>query len=664
MTCEPHPSRGPVHHSITSACAIAAALAASPVLAQQAPPLAQQAPPPIVLPETVVTADRTPVPVGLVSATVTVITAQEIEQRQYRTLNDALRAVPGTTVVQSGGPGKSTSVFLRGTNANHTLVMIDGVRAGDPSQVNGAPNFAHFMLDNVDRIEVVRGPMSTLYGSDAIGGVINLITRKGSGPLKATAFGEYGSFNTFNTGGGVQGADGRFNYNLAMQATTTRGFSAVPQRFTVGIKNEDDGYWNVGFNGRFGFDVSDNFQLSLFSRYDWSRTQYDAFLSEDPNLREHARQISQRLQADWQLLDGKWKQTFGLSFLQVNRRDLDGEDAINGTPFAPDSRNRGRRWQLDWKNDVRLSDEVGLVFGIDAERISLHARSQFNFGFPPNNVDQSTGSVGGYLNARWTPNEALSLTAGGRVEHHDDFGTAATFRVGGTYAFKESGTRLHAAFGTAFKAPSLDQLFLDFPAFGFFANPNLKPERSIGGEIGVDQSLWGDRAKVGATLFRNDIRDLITSVGCGVGCTTLANVGKARTQGVEAFVELKPWDTFSLRVDYTYTDARDRTSHEPLVRRPRHAIDVAASWTPLPGWTWGAELTHRSGRTDRDFSQFPSPITHMEAYRTLRFTMSYDITDGVRVFGRVENVFNKNYDDPLGFQAPRVGAYAGVRLSL
>ena len=653
MTSDPcylfHPRR------LTLSSAMTVVFAATAAHAQQTPP--------VVLPETVVTADRTPVPVEQVSASVTVITAAEIERRQYRTLNDALRAVPGTTVVQSGGPGKITSVFLRGTNANHTLVLVDGVRVGDPSQVNGAPNFAHFLLDNVDRIEVVRGPMSSLYGSDAIGGVINLITKKGSGPLKATAFAELGSFSTFNTGGGVQGAEGRFNYNLAMMATTTNGFSAVPSRFTVGIKNEDDGYWNASFNGRFGFDISDNFQLSLFSRFGWSRTEYDAFLSEDPNLRERTRQVSQRLQADWQLWDGKWKQTFGLSFVQVNRRDLDGTDAINGVPFAPDNRNRGRRWQFDWKNDVRLSDELGAVFGIDAERISLRTR--------PGRVSESTGTIGGYVNLRWTPTEALSLTAGGRLERQDDFGTAATFRVGGTYSFKETGTRLHGGFGTAFKAPSLDQLFLDFPSFGFFANRNLKPERSIGGEIGIDQSLWNGQVKVGVTLFRNDIRNLIASTAlasqdpaCNFGCTTLTNIGKARTQGVEASLELRPWETFSLRIDYTYTDAKDRKTHEPLVRRPRHAVDIAASWTPLPRWNLGAELTHRSGRTDRDFSQFPSPITHLEAYRTLRFTTSYDITDGVKVFGRVENFFNKNYDDPLGFQAPRVGGYLGVRVSL
>ncbi len=645
-----------LRRAVASAGALAAAFCAPAALAQQTTPAT--------LPETVVTADRVPVPAQLVNASVTVITAEEIERRQFRTLNDALRAVPSTAVIQSGGPGKVTSVFLRGANANHTLVLIDGVRVGDPSQVNGAPNFAHFLLDNVDRIEVVRGPMSTLYGSDAVGGVINLVTKKGSGPFKAIAFGELGSYGTFNTGGAVRGAEGRFNYNIAMQATATQGFTAVPNRFSQGIKNEDDGYANVSFNSRLGFDFSDNFQLSWFSRFGWARTQYDAFLSEDPNLRERSRHVSQRLQADWQLFDGQWKQTFGISFLQVNRRDTDAFDPINFDPFSPDARNRGRRWQFDWKNEVKLGDQVGLVFGIDAERASLHARSAFNFGFPPNNVDQSTRTVGGYLNARWTPIEALSLTAGARLEDHKAFGTAATFRVGGTWAFTDFGTRLRAAVGSAFKAPSLDQLYLDFPAFGFFANPNLKPERSLGGEVGVDQSLWGGQLKVGVTLFRNNIRKLITSTGCGIGCTTLTNVGKARTQGVEAYVEVRPWETVSFRIDYTFLDARDRTTDQPLVRRPRHMVDVAVNWTPLPGWILGAELAHRSGRTDRDFAQFPSPITHMEAYRTIRFTTSYDVSDGVRIFGRVENLTNKRYDEPLGFATPRLSAYAGVRVSL
>jgi vitamin B12 transporter len=636
-----------------SGSALAAMLFTAPALAQ-----------PALLPETVVTADRVAVPAALVSASVTVITREEIERRQYRTLNEALRNVPSTTVVQSGGPGKSTSVFIRGGNANQTLLLIDGVRAGDPSQVNGAPNFAHFLLDNVDRIEVVRGPMSTLYGSDAIGGVVNLITRKGSGPLKAVAFGELGSYGTFSMGGSVQGAEGVFNYNLALQALSTGGFSAVPRRFSPGIENEDDGYWNVSFNGRLGLDLADNFQLSLFSRVNAARNDYDAFLSEDPNLRERQRQVSQRLQADWQLFDGQWKQTFAVSFLQVNRRDTDGFDPINFTPFAPDAKNRGRRWQFDWQNDLRVSDQVGVVFGVDAYRDSLKARSTFNFGFPANNVDEWARTIGGYVNVRWTPNEALSLTAGARLEDHDAFGTAATWRLGGTYSFKDTGTRLRAAFGTAFKAPSLDQLYLDFPAFGFFANPDLKPERSIGGEVGVDQALWNGKAKVGLTLFRNDIRDLIVSASCGIGCTTLTNAGKARNQGIETYAEMRPWETVSFRVDYTYLHARDRVTGAPLVRRPRHAVDVAASWTPLPGWQIGAELTHRGGRTDRDFAQFPSPIVDLEAYRTVRVTTSYDVTPGVRLFGRVENLTDKRYDDPLGFRTPGLSAFAGVRLSM
>jgi vitamin B12 transporter len=639
---------------LLAAAGAVVALGALPAAAQQ----------PTVLPETVVTADRTAVPAQQVNASVTVITAEEIERRQLRTLNDALRVAPGVAVIQSGGPGKSTSVFLRGANANHTLVLVDGVRAGDPSQVNGAPNFAHFLLDNVERIEIVRGPMSTLWGSDAIGGVINLVTRRGSGPFKATAFGELGSFGTFNTGGGVQGAEGRFNYNLALLATTTRGFSSVPRRFSPGIKNEPDGYWNVSFNGRLGVDIADNFQLSLFSRFGWSRSDYDAFLSEDPNLRERTFQMSQRLQADWQLFDGQWRQTLGASFVQIKRHDTDAFDPINFDPFAPDARNRGRRWQLDWKNEVKVDESLGLVFGIDAYRDSLKARSTFNFGFPDNRVSRSARTVGGYLQARWTPIEALSFTAGGRIEDHDAFGTAATFRIGATYAIQETGTRLRAAFGTAFKAPSLDQLYLDFPAFNFFANPKLKPERSVGGEVGIEQSLWGDRAKIGATFFRNDIRDLISSTSCGAFCTTLANIGKARSQGIEASLEVRPWDQVSFRIDYTFNDTRDRVTNEPLIRRPRHTLDVSARWTPLPGLTIGAELAHRGGRTDRDFAQFPSPITHLEAYRLVRFTTSYDIGEGVRLFGRIENLTNKRYDEPLGFQAPRLGAYVGVRVSL
>lgn len=636
------------------------AISVAPALAQ-APPPQSAAAPVTTLPDTVIAADRIEVPASQVNASVTVVTAAEIERRQFRTLNDVLRAVPGVTVSQSGGAGKMTTVFTRGANGNHTLVLIDGVRAGDPGSINGAPNFAHFMLDNVERVEVVRGPMSTLYGSDAIGGVINVVTKRGKGAPSATAFAETGTRGTVDGGAALQGAAGRFDYNVAVVAASTRGQTATPPRFSPGIKNEPDGYWNVALNARLGVALAENFHLSSFTRAGVARNEYDAFPSEDPNLREKAKQVSQRLQGDLELFDGRWKQTLGLSFLQVTRRDTDGEDPVNFTPFAPDSRNRGRRWQLDWKNDLRVDDMLGAVFGIDAERTSLRGRNTYNFGFPSTAVDKSVGTVGGYVNLRWMPVDGTTLTAGGRLEDNSAFGTAATFRVGGAHEFKPSGTRVRASYGTAFKAPSLDQLYYDFPAFGFFANPNLKPERSRGGEIGVDQSLLGERLKLGATVFHTDIRNLIASAPCGAFCTTLVNARRARSQGVETYVEFRPWSDFTIRLDYTFTNAIDRTASEPLLRRPRHAFDVTATWTPIERLTLGAEFKHRGGNVDRDFTAFPSPIVHLEAYSLVRVTASYDVTEAVQVFGRVENLFDKRYEEPFAFQAPKLAAFAGAR---
>jgi len=645
--------------SLLSPIALAAGLGLSVAQAQQSPP---DPGPVTTLPDLVVGADRTPVPMNLVNASVTVVQRQEIERRQWRTLTDVLSQAPGISTTNSGGPGKTTQLFMRGMNANHSVVLIDGVRVDDPSSVNGSANLAHLRLEGVERIEIVRGPMSTLYGSDALGGVINIITRKGSGRPTASLSIEGGSYGTVNADGLVSGSVGPLSFAFGGSASISDGFSAVGDgRSTSGAPYESDSYRNLSLNGRLGFDLADWLKLQWFGRYTRTRTHYDAFLAEDPNIYETTRALSTRVQADIELWGGRSKTTLAWSFAENERRDVDEVDPFNFT-FSPDSRNRGRRMQFEAVTSLTPVDMFNVVVGFEARRDALLSENFDATGLRLSSTQAGVWTRGVFMNARFTPADGLSFTAGARIENHDAFGTAVTWRLGASYLVRETDTKVRGSVGTGFKAPSLDQLYVDFATFGFFANRNLRPERSTGFEVGIDQKLFGGKLALGATVFHNDVSDLIQTTSCGLFCSTLTNVSQARVTGVELSVDIRPWETFNIHADYTFTNAHNLLTGAPLLNRPRHQINVNANWQPLAGWWVGAGLAYRRGRYETDFSTFPSQTVEMSGYTTLRLTTSYDVAPWLQVFGRVENVTDTYYEEPLGFRTARLSAYAGARV--
>jgi len=667
--------------SLLSPIALAAGLGLSFAQAQQAPPgatptvtlpmpgavsIAQAAPPgpapAITLPDLVVGADRTPVPMSLVNASVTVVRREEIERRQWRTLNDVLGQSPGISTTNSGGPGKTTQLFMRGLNANHSVVLIDGVRVNDPSSVNGAVNLAHLRLESVDRVEIVRGPMSTLYGSDALGGVINIITRKGSGRPTATLTVEGGSYGTVNADGLVSGSYGPVSFAFGGSATISDGFSAVADgRSTNRAPIEFDGYRNLSLNGRLGFDVTDWLKLQWFGRYARTLTHYDASRAEDPNRYETTNALSTRVQADVELWDGRSKTMLAWSFYETNRRDVDEADPFN-TVFTPDSRNRGRRMQLEATTSLTPFEMINVVVGVDARRESLLSENFNATGGRTSSAAAAVWTRGAFFNARFTPLDGLSFTAGTRLENHDAFGTAATWRLGASYLLRATDTKVRGSVGTAFKAPNLDQLYVSFPAFNFFANPNLRPERSTGFEVGIDQKLFGGKLALGATVFHNSVSDLIQTSSCGTSCSTLTNVAEARVDGIELSLDARPFENLNFHIDYTFTNAHNLRTGAPLLNRPRHQVNLHANWQPLAGWWLGAGLAYRRGRYETDFSTFPSRTVEMAGYTTLRLTTSYDIAEWLQVFGRLENATDTYYEEPLGFRTARFSAYAGARV--
>jgi vitamin B12 transporter len=613
-----------------------------PALAQPVSPAA--------LPELVVTATGVETPQDQLAASVTVITREDIARNQYQTMVDVLKAVPGLNIVQSGGPGKQTSVFMRGTNSNHVLVLIDGMNASDPSTPNGSFNFAHLLAAAIDRVEVVRGPLSSLYGSDAIGGVINVTTRKGAGPASGAASIQGGTFRTDAEAANIQGGQGMVNYNFSVDRFYTQSISVTPNWLRGGRPYERDGYTNHGYNARVGIDPTENFGLTLISRYINSYTAYDG-VPEDPNSREKTNQWYNRLQGDLVSLGGRWTNTVGAAYVRIDRTDLDDRSAYIAQPSR--NNNLGERLRVDWQSKFQVTQNATVTGGADTTQDRFRSQTQLSPG-PYSTISADDRLSGAYLNGNLSFIDRIFLTLGGRYDDQSRFGSHGTWRGSALYRHIETDTEVHASYGTAFKAPTLYQLF-SRSAF-FVGNPNLKPEESKGWEAGIRQGVLGDRLSVGATWFHNDITNLIQS---NATFTSYVNVGKARTQGVEAFVAAAILPNLAARLDYTYTDAHDEMSNLWLLRRPWNKVSVAVDWKPVPDVDLGLQVIYDGARADINAQTF-GRITP-GGYTLVNLTGAWAVTPTWQVFGRMQNAFAKNYQNPNGFQQPGFGAFGGVK---
>ena len=591
----------------------------------------------------IVSATRVPTPVAQIASSVTLITADQIEARQDVSLPDVLRTVPGLSLTQTGGIGGQTSIFMRGTNSNHTKVLLDGIDISDPSNPNGSADISKLLTGAIARVEVLRGPQSGLYGSDAIGGVINIITKAGEGALKFNESLEGGSFQTFNQQLGVSGADGAFHYAASLDHVLSAATPVTPLNLLpAGVSRNDDYYEGLMASTRLGYDISGNVDLGFVGHYDngLGRITNDAFnpvtFASTPSPRQSridTLQYDTRGTAHMTAWDGRLDQTLGFGY----------SSAIisNTNPNSGYSLSSGNRTRLDWQGAIKLMEGETLVLGAetarDAMRVPVKSGITTNAAFAE--LQSSLGAL----------NYAASL----RYDDNSRFGNKVTWRVAPTYLLAETGTRFKASFGTGFKAPSLQELFGPFGR-----NVNLKPETSIGYDAGVEQALGTDLS-AGITWFHNDIKNL---VGFDSKFNPV-NIGKARTQGVESFIAWQAMPTLSLRADYTYTDATDQILHLELLRRPRHKASLNAGWKATSDLSFDATLLVVGPQIDGNRS-FSIPRLKMPAYTTVNFAANYRLNDLFSLYGRLDNALDTSYQSPDGFLQPGIGGYVGIKAHL
>lgn len=599
----------------------------------------------------VVTATRIPTPADEVASSITVITADDIASQQSQDLPSVLKNVPGLNLVQTGGPGGQTSIFMRGTNANHTKVLVDGIDVSDPSSLDDSFDFGQFLTQDIDRIEVLRGPQSGLYGSDAIGGVINIITKDGSGPPQLTATVQGGSFETFNQAAGVSGSDGDFHYAANIEHLRSGSTPVTPlDLIPAGEPRNNDYYDNLTESTKLGYNLTQQFDLGLVARFTDTHlrlTSDDPFafpsFPEAEQGASNTRQLYTRLTEHSVLLDGAFEQTLGVAFSHIDTAEFTPPQDGPPTDFG------GERVKVDWQGVSKLADTQTLVFGAEHERDEIGTPISDAISIDSGFAELQSSFVPGFY-------DTVSL----RYDDNDRFGSKVTYRIAPVYVISETGTRLKASVGTGFKAPSLEQLFEDYPAFGFFANPDLRPESSTGYDVGFEQALLQQRLNFGLTWFRNNIRNLIDD---NADFTTYVNVGRAITQGAESFASYQPMRSLTLRLDYTYTEATDEILQQELLRRPKHKATLATSWQATQRLSFNATVLTVSSWIDgnRDFS---IPRLNAPGYTTVNLAGTFDINSTLSVFARLDNLFDRHYQDPVGFLQPAFGAFAGIKVRL
>ncbi len=602
--------------------------------------------------EVTVSATATPEPVKDVGSSVTVIDAARIEIEQRRTVPDALSLAPGLNVVQSGGPGGQTSVFIRGTNSNQVKVLIDGIDASDPSSPNGSFDFGQLLTYDLARIEVLRGPQSGLYGADAIGGVISITTKAGEGPPKARGLIEGGSFGTLNETIGFSGATPVFSYyvNLAhfdvANMPVTPPELLPPGRLAIG-----NAYENWTLSNKFGVRLSDDLDVSVVARYidstlRFTGNDFSTFPATPAAAQSNQRnnQLYTRGEAHWVTFGGALKNRFGLGYTQAYAQFKE-PDTVFG--ITPPTSNLGQRLQYDWQGEAPLHPYWTLIGGFEHKTDQMHAEPTF----------ARIGNKAGYLQLLTHIGNRVFLASNIRYDANDQFGSRATFRLAPNMHVPGTETIIKGSFGTGFKPPTLSQLYVDFPAFNFFGNPNLKPEESSGFDAGFEQPLFNDVIRAGAVYYQNNIKDLID---VNATFTSFTNIGRAKTYGCEAFTAFTITPEFNFRVDYTFTIARDEITGLELLRRPRNKLSMQAAWMPADGLSIATTLVFVGTFIDgnRDFS-----VRRLKApgYTIVNLAANYELSENFQLFGRIDNLFNLRYQNPTGFLAPGFGAYGGLR---
>ena len=581
----------------------------------------------------IVTATRTAQTADETLASVTVITRADIERSQAQLLPEILRGVPGLTLSNNGGPGKQTSVFLRGTNSDHVLVLVDGIKVG--SATAGTTAFQDLPLSQIERIEIVRGPRSSLYGSEAIGGVIQIFTRKGRGELEPRASVTLGSHQTRSGDIGLSAGGEAGWFNLGLSGLNTDGINACrPEAATAfagcfASEPDRDGYRNRAASLRAGRQITEATALE----FNWLRTEGDAEFDGFPNESESQQQVL-GVSLD-SALSERWQSRLQLS------RSRDESDNFQDGDFS--SRFDTRRDSLSWQNDIAIGSADLLTLGADYLQDEITSTSDYD------ETERDNYGVFAQYQAMLGRHELIAAL---RHDDNEQFGNQGTGSLGWGYELN-GGLRLTASYGTAFKAPTFNDLFFpDFmdpdvpPEFWFFSNPDLSPETSRTLELGlsgpVGQGNWA------LNLYDTRIDDLIVFDSLS---TTMINLNSARIRGLEAIL-VQPLGDWNLNGNLTLLDPEDRETGNRLPRRARQSLQLDLD-RDFDRYGFGVSL-HATGKRYDDLAN----SRELDGYATLDLRASYRFAADWTLGARAVNLFDRDYETASFYEQEGRSIYA------
>lgn len=608
--------------------------------------------------EIVVTATRSPQRLDHIGNAVTLLDQKAIDASQAISLSELLVQTPGVTFSRNGGTGTSTSVRIRGAESDHTVVLIDGVKLNDPSSTGGGFNFANLMVGDIARVEILRGPQSTLWGGQAIGGVVGIVTRQPTKPFEASLDVEGGSQGTGYVRGGVGGTsnqvgDLRVTWRAAGGYFRTTGVSA----YSGGT--ELDGYRNTGANGELRIEANPNLSVDLRAVYSSGRNEFDGTRADSLDYGK-TKELVAYAGLNFNLIDGRWKNRVAYAYTDTDRDNFN--PARTAVPRTFDAAGRNKR--AEYQGTFAFTEQLRAVFGAETERSDFRTASP-SVAVPdpvPGKNHVKIDSVYGQLQAE--PLAGLTLTGGVRHDSHDRFGGHTVGQAAAAWSLNNGDTVLRASWGQGFKAPTLYQMFSEY------GNRNLAPETANGWDVGVEQKLLDRAVTVSAAYFGRKAKDQIDFISCPLPGQPLCadgrfgfyeNIARSKAHGVELVGVARIGEALTLKANYTWTKTENRSVGnanfgKDLTRRPVHAANAEATYLWPSALSTTVAVRYAAGAYDDAANTF-----RLDAYTLVDFRVSYPVSETIELYGRVENLFDEQYQTVRYYGTLGRGVFGGVR---
>ncbi len=611
--------------------------------------------------ELVVTANRSPQEADRVGQSITVLSGEAIKAAQSADVSTLLAQTPGVSFSRNGGVGGSTSLRIRGAESDQTVVVIDGVKLNDPSTAGGGYNFANLLSGDIGRIEILRGAQSTLWGSQAIGGVVNIITQEAETPFEANLTAEGGSMGTGYLRAAAGGKTDRVTWRLAGGRYETDGVSSYR------LGKEKDGYENTGFSGRAVVRATDAISLDLRGVYSKGKNNFDGFpppnfsFGDTPEYGETEEFVGYAA-INFDLFDGALQNRVAYGYTRTNRQNFNPDQAVTDITF--DARGENKRWE--YQGVWTINDAWTATFGGESENSDMRTASPNSLTPNPKPTTAKAGIDGLYAQVQGEVLTGLTLTAGLRRDSHDTFGDKTLGQLAAAWSLNDGSTVLRASFGQGFKAPTLYQLYSEY------GNAALSPEEADGWDAGIEQHVL-DRFMVRATYFNRETTNQIDFVSCTSTTTnplcfvngvrrsgSYANTASTKAHGVEleGSADLGPLQVLA---NYTWTDTENDSvgnanRGKQLTRRPEHQANIQATYTWTNDASLGAAIRYVGASFDNAANSYV-----LQSYTLVDLRASYPVNETFEVYGRVENAFDDSYETTRNYGSPGRGAYVGVR---